>query len=150
MARRTAILRRMRIGEWDNLGPARGLIQRQLGELGAIEYAAHVTVNAANGRVRILVATDIGLVDYSYAPAGSDPEGAWLLRGAVLRWRNVHGLRLQTDAQLAEETGGEPREVWRLVAEDPKIELGAATDSPGDRPVEALLGFARACIAHAG
>ena len=42
----------MKIGEWDNLGRARGLVQRQIGELGATEYAAHVTVNAENGRLR--------------------------------------------------------------------------------------------------
>ena len=48
----------MKIGEWDNLGRARGLVQRQLGELGAAEYAAHVTVNPDNGRLRVFVATD--------------------------------------------------------------------------------------------
>jgi hypothetical protein len=54
----------MRIGEWDNLGRARALLQRQLGELGAAEYAAHVAVNPDTGRLRIFVATDIGLLDY--------------------------------------------------------------------------------------
>ena len=54
----------MKIGEWDNLGRARGLVQRQLGELGAMEFAAHVTVNPDNGRLRIFVATDAGLLDY--------------------------------------------------------------------------------------
>ena len=48
----------MKVGEWDNLGRARGLVQRQLGELGTTEYAAHVTVNPDNGRLRIFVATD--------------------------------------------------------------------------------------------
>ncbi len=138
----------MRIGEWDNLGRARALLQRQLGDLGAAEYAAHVSVNPDTGRLRIFVATDIGLLDYQYSPAGADPEGAWILRGQLHRWASVRGLRLQTDAQLDEHTDS-VQAVWRLVAEDPKIELAATTDG-GERPIEALLAFARACMQHAG
>ena len=137
----------MKIGEWDNLGKARGLIQRQLGELGADEYAAHVGVNPDNGRMRVLVATDIGLLDYSYSPIGADPKGDWILRGQVHRWGSIRGLRLQTDAQLEEATGA-TKAVWRLVAEDPKIELAATTDT-GERPIEGLLAFARSCLRHA-
>jgi hypothetical protein len=137
----------MKIGEWDNLGRARGLLQRQLGELGATEYAAHVTVNPDNGRLRILLATDVGLFDYSYAPAGADPEGDWILRGQLTRWSVVRGLRLQTDAQL-EESSDFTRSVWRLVAEEPKIELAAASDA-GDRSLAAVLDFARVCLQRA-
>jgi len=133
----------MKIGEWDSLGRARGLLQRQLGELGAIEYAAHVTVGE-NGRQRILVATDVGLLDYSWSSSGSDP---WLLRGQVFRWRNVHSLRLQTDAQW-DERQNEARSLWRLVADDPKIELTADSVTSRDG-VAALLAFARACLQHA-
>jgi hypothetical protein len=134
----------MKIGEWDSLGRARGLLQRQLGELGAIEYAAHVTVGE-NGRQRILVATDVGLLDYSWSSSGSDP---WLLRGQVFRWRNVHSLRLQTDAQWNEKEN-EARSLWRLVADDPKIELVADSVTGGREAVAALLAFARACLQHA-
>jgi hypothetical protein len=134
----------MKIGEWDSLGRARGLLQRQLGELGAIEYAAHVTVGE-NGRQRILVATDVGLLDYSWSSSGSDP---WLLRGQVFRWRNVHSLRLQTDAQW-DERENEARSLWRLVADDPKIELVADSVTGGREAVAALLAFARACLQHA-
>ena len=137
----------MKIGEWDNLGKARGLIQRQLGELGADEYAAHVGVNPDNGRMRVLVATDIGLVEYSYSPAGADPEGAWILRGQAHRWNAIRGLRLQSDAQL-DEASDRDQAIWRLVAEDPKIELSVTTDA-GKRPIEGLLAFARACLQHA-
>jgi hypothetical protein len=133
----------MKIGEWDSLGRARGLLQRQLGELGAIEYAAHVTVGE-NGRQRILVATDVGLLDYSWSSSGNDP---WLLRGQVFRWRNVHALRLQTDAQWDEQQN-EARSLWRLVADDPKIELTADSVTSRDG-VAALLAFARACLQHA-
>lgn len=134
----------MKIGEWDSLGRARGLLQRQLGELGAVEYAAHVTVGE-NGRLRILVATDVGLLDYTWSSAGADP---WLLRGQVLRWRNVHALRLQTDAQW-DEGQNEARSLWRLVADDPKIELVADSVTGSNSAVAALLAFARACLQHA-
>jgi hypothetical protein len=139
----------MRIGEWDVLGRARELLVRQLGELGATEYAAHVTLNQETGRLRIYLATDLGLLEYGYAPAGSDPEGPWLLRGNLYRWASVRGLRLQTDAQLDEETG-EVRSIWRLVAEEPKLELSADSGGVGDYAVSALLPFAKACIEHAG
>ena len=121
----------MKIGEWDNLGRARALLQRQLGELGAAEYAAHVTVNAENGRLRIFVATDTGLLDYQYAPRGNDPEGDWLLRGQLIRWGSLRGLRLQTDAQIDESD--EVQSIWRLVAEEPKMELSAATEGEAQR-----------------
>jgi len=134
----------VKIGEWDSLGRARGLLQRQLGELGAIEYAAHVTVGE-NGRQRILVATDVGLLDYSWSSSGTDP---WLLRGQVFRWRNVHSLRLQTDAQW-DEAENEARSLWRLVADDPKIELVADSVTGGREAVSELLSFARACLQNA-
>jgi hypothetical protein len=137
----------MKIGEWDNLGRARALLQRQLGDLNASEYAAHVTVNPDNGRLRIFVATDVGLLDYQYAPVGANPEGTWILRGQLIRWGSVRGLRLQTDAQL--EEGSEAiQAIWRLVAEEPKVELSATTDN-GQQPIDALLAFARACLQHA-
>ena len=138
----------MKIGEWDNLGRARELLQRQLGELDAAEYATHVSVNPDNGRLRIFVASDLGIMDYTYAPTGTDPEGPWTLRGQLHRWGSVRGLRLQSDAQLDESTD-ERQSVWRLVAEDPEIELSASTDG-GERQMDALLAFARTCIQHAG
>jgi len=138
----------MKIGEWDTLGRARALLQRQIGKLDATEYAAHVAVNPDNGRLRIMVATDVGLMDYSYAPVGADPQGAWILRGQAHRWAGVRGLRLQTDAQMDEATE-QVQEVWRLVAEDPKIELTVTSDT-GEQSIEGLLAFARACLQHAG
>ena len=138
----------MRIGEWDNLGRARGLLQRQLGELGATEHAAHVTVNPDNGRLRIFIATDAGLLDYQYAPSGASPQGDWILRGQLVRWGSIRGLRLQTDAQQ-DEGSDEVKAVWRLVAEDPKMELTISSEH-GDKAIEALATFARACIQNAG
>lgn len=138
----------MKIGEWDNVGRARALVQRQLGELNAVEYASHVGVNPDNGRMRIFVATDIGLLDYQYSPAGPNPEGAWILRGQVIRWQSMRGLRLQSDAQLDEATD-QVQAIWRLIAEEPKIELAATTDT-GQQSIDGLLAFANACLRYAG
>jgi hypothetical protein len=140
----------MKIGEWDTLGRARAVLQLQLGELGATELAAHVTLNPENGRLRVLIATDIGLLDYYYQPSGTDPEGPWSLRGELHRWVNVRGLRLQTDAQVSEqEDGMEARWIWRLIAEDPKIELTAELSGVGEHAPAALLPLAGACLQHA-
>ena len=144
-----AILARVKIGEWDNLGRARAVVQRQLGDLGAAEYAAHVTLNQETGRIRVYVATDVGLIEYTYSPAGADPEGAWMLRGQIYRWSNVKGLRLQTEAQIDDDSG-EVKAVWRMVAEDPKLDLAADSEGVDDRAVGPMLAFARACIQHAG
>jgi hypothetical protein len=137
----------MKIGEWDELGRARALLQRQMGELKADEYATHVAVNPDNGRLRVLVASDVGLLDYQYSPTGADPEGQWILRGQAHRWASIRGLRLQTDAQL-DQSNDAMQEIWRLVAEDPKIEL-TVTSEAGPRAIEGLLAFARACLVHA-
>ncbi|MCV0403820.1 MAG: hypothetical protein K5924_08920 [Chloroflexi bacterium] len=136
----------MKIGEWDNLGKARGLIQRQLGDLRADEYAAYVNVNEDNGRMRVLVATDIGLLDFTYTPGSADPSGDWILRGQAVRWGSLRGLRLQTDAQI-DEVGGGDQAIWRLVAEEPKIEL-VANSRDGGETLKGLLDFARACLKY--
>jgi hypothetical protein len=137
----------MKIGEWDGLGRARALLQRQLGDLGATELAAHVTVNPDNGRQRILVAADLALLEYQWAPTQADGQGSWMLRGSVYRWQNVHGLRMTTDAQWDEEHQ-EPKQIWRLVAQEPRIEL-VADSAGGDRSLAALLAFGRACMERA-
>jgi hypothetical protein len=141
----------MKIGEWETLGRSRAILQHQLGELGAAEIAAHVALNQENGRLRILIATDIGLLDYHYQPAGADPEGPWTLRGELHRWASVKGLRLQTDAQVEEQDDTvEARWIWRLIAEDPKIELAAeSTTTSGEHSPWALLPLATACMQHA-
>jgi hypothetical protein len=138
----------MKIGEWDGLGRARALLQRQLGDLGATELAAHVSVSTDTGRQRILVAADVALLEYSWAPSQADGQGPWLLRGSVYRWQNVQGLRMTTDAQWDDERQ-EPKQIWRLVAQDPRIELVADSKS-GDRSLAALVSFGRACLERAG
>ena len=97
---------------------------------------------------RVFVATDAGLLDYQYAPAGANPDATWILRGQLIRWSSVRGLRLQTDAQQDEGTD-EVKAVWRLVSEDPKMELTVSSDD-GEKAIEALASFARACLQHAG
>jgi hypothetical protein len=140
----------MKIGEWETLGRARAILQHQLGELGAAEIATHVALNPENGRLRILVATEAGLLDYHYQPMGADPEGPWSLRGEMHRWASVHGLRLQTDAQVLEqEDSMDARWVWRLIAEDPKLDLVAESTGSGERSPAAVLPFATACLERA-
>jgi len=143
-----AILRSMKIGQWENLGRARELLQLQLGQLGCLEYASHVTVNPDSKRLRVLVATDVGLLDYNYAPVGGGLDSEWILRGQAIRWSTVRNLRLVTDAQLVGEEG-KTQSVWRFVGEEPKIELMANSDQ-GDTAIEAVLSFARACLQNAG
>jgi hypothetical protein len=139
----------MKIGEWDAAGEVGAIMQVQLVELRAAEIAAHVALGE-NGRLRILVATDIGLLDYRYHPAGTDPGGPWSLRGEVLRWATVRGLRLQTEGQVEKGKLHEARWIWRFVGEDPKIDLAAESTGEGERAPEAVLPLARACLEHAG
>lgn len=134
----------MKIGEWDNLGRARGILQRHLGDLGATEAAAYVSTHPDTNRQRILVATDIGLLDYTWGPQSPEPKSPWYLRGNVTRWRNIQGLRLATDATW-DESHEQQKSIWRLVAQEPKIELIADTEHGSDRDLRALLAFARAC-----
>ena len=139
----------MKIGEWDGIGSSRALIAHQLGELGAQELAAHVSVDVDRGRQRILVATDIGLLDCIWSVNGAQPDATWSLRGGLVRWPSVRGLRLQTDAEWDPATR-RTRSLWRLVAEDPRIELTATQIEATDHTVGPLLAFARACLERAG
>jgi len=135
----------MKSGEWEGIGRSRALVAYQLGELHADEYAAHVTM-FENGRQRILVAADVGLFEFSYGPNTSEPDSVWYLRGALTRWQSVKGLRLQTDAQF-DPVGEKVQSIWRLVAEEPKLELSSNTEEE-PKALPALLDFARACIEH--
>jgi hypothetical protein len=140
----------MKIGEWDDLGRARALLHRQLGELNAAELAAYVSTHPDTGRQRIMVATDIALLDYTWGPMSQQPGAPWILRGQATRWQNVQGLKLASESALDDERG-EPRGVWRLFAQEPKIELSAEwRASSGPHELPALLAFARACLERAG
>ena len=46
-------------------------------------------------------------------------------------------------------TTNDIQEIWRLVAEEPKIELSVTTDA-GPKAIEAILDFARACLVSTG
>src|SRR5512141_1479628 len=107
----------MKIGEWEGIGRARAVVVRQLADLAAQELASHVTPGD-NDRQRILVATDIGLLDFSWSPSSVEPDATWNLRGGLTRWASVRGMRLQTDAQL-DPVYEKIQAVWHLVAEEP-------------------------------
>jgi hypothetical protein len=140
------MLRPVKVGEWEDIGRSRALLQRVLGELGATELATYITLNPEADRQRILIATDIGLLDYNYA-ATSVGAATYDLRGGLTRWPTVRGMRLQSDAQW-DDNARAARSVWRLVAEEPKIELAANSDE-GEVAIEAMLAFARACLQNA-
>lgn len=134
----------MKIGEWEGLGRSRALVQRELGELGVPELAAHVAHHADGERQRILVATEVGLLDFNYGPS-SPGAATYELRGGLHRWSGVRGFRLQSDAQW-DDNARTARSVWRLVAEEPHIELTAESNDTSRTDVTALLDFARACL----
>ena len=138
------MLRPVRIGEWEHIGRSRLLVQRELGELGATELAAHVAIHADGERQRIMIATDIGLLDYNFAPS-TVGSSTYELRGNMYRWPSIRGMRLQTDAQW-DDNSKTARSVWRLVAEEPHIELSAESNEQDRHEVSALLEFARACF----
>jgi len=139
------MLRPVKVGEWEDIGRSRALLQRVLGELGAVELAAHITLHADGDRQRILVATDIGMLDYNYGVTAPG-EATYELRGGLTRWPSVRGMRLQSDAQW-DDNQRTARSIWRLVAEEPKIELAAESTENDRAEVTALLDFARACFA---
>lgn len=138
------MLRPVRIGEWENIGRSRLLVQRELGELGATELAAHVSFHADGERQRILIATDIGLLDYNFGPT-SPTTATYDLRGTMYRWPSIRGMRLQSDAQW-DDNSKTARSVWRLIAEEPKIELAAESNEQDRNEVSALLDFARSAF----
>jgi hypothetical protein len=68
----------------------------------------------------------------------------------MFRGASVHGLRLQTDGQVSEqEDGMDARWIWRLIVEDPKLDLVAESTGTGERAPMAVLPFAAACLGHA-
>jgi hypothetical protein len=137
----------MKIGEWEGIGRARAVVVAQVAALEAQELAAYV-IPGENQRQRILVATDIGLFDFAWSSASPEPDAVWNLRGALTRWPAVRGMRLQTDAQF-DPVYDKVQAIWLLVAEEPRLELSATT-VPDPRAVEALLGFAHACLERIG
>ena len=120
-------------------------MQRELGELGAIELATYVSINEDGDRQRILIATDIGLLDYAFAPS-SPGSATYDLRGTLHRWPSIRGMRLQSDAQW-DDNARTARSVWHLIAEEPKIELVADSADQDRSKVTPLLDFARAAFA---
>ena len=123
----------MKIADWEAVGPISALVEKQVGMLGATEYASHVAKDPDSDKLRILMATDVGLLDYTYGPT-SGASSAWSLHGRFNRLASVKGLRLQTDALI----------------EEPKAELSANSEGVDEHSETALLEFAQACIQYAG
>ncbi len=138
----------VKLAQMKDLGPVAELLQRQVDDLGAVEMASQLIPGTDARRMRILVATDLGVLDYVFAATSGDANAPWHLRGTLTRWPGVHGLRLQTDGQLGDAT--QPaKHVWRFVIEDPKAELVAEVGADA-KTTTAMLEFARACLERAG
>ena len=138
----------MKITEWEAVGPVSAMVEKQVMMLGAKEYASHVSRDPDSGKLRILVAADLGLLDYTYAPSAG-ANSTWTLHGRFNSWKAIRGLRLQSDAQL-EDYSHEGRSVWRLLIEEPKAELAADSGGVDEHSETALLEFAQACIQYVG
>jgi hypothetical protein len=92
------------------------------------------------------VATDVGLLDYTWGPQSPEPGASWYLRGSLLRWHQVQGLRMTTDA--VSESAEQYQSVWRLIVQEPKVEL--VVGSSNEPEMLALVAFGRACYAGVG
>ena len=141
----------VKIGEWDNLGRARAVLQRQLGELGAAEYAAHVTLNqeqrahahlrgdrhrAARVHLRARRRRPRGRVDAARASCTDGPA--------------CKGLRLQNEAQIDDDSG-EVKCGLAHGGRGPEAGAGGGLRAAWTiTPIGPMLAFARACIQHAG
>jgi hypothetical protein len=110
-----------------------------IGRVGGEEEAAYAIRDRQDGRqgVRVLVATDIGLFDFFwYRPEAVRGRA---LTGRHVAWRDVRGMRLQSESRLNPETLLRREPEWRLTFEEPPLTLD---EPPGEH---VLLDFWSAC-----
>ena len=139
----------MRISEWPRmpyLSPELcEWIYEQLVKLETEELASYAVETGRDGEARrLLVATEVGLIDYRYAPRDSD-AARYGLSGTLYTWPAVAGAQLTTDVHRV--WAREVRTAWRFTIGDPDFTLGVSGDEP---LVGALLDFARICLRRAG
>jgi hypothetical protein len=114
-------------------------ITDQLGRLEAEELAVYA-IEAGSGRrpvVRILVATDVGLFDFTWERP-PDP-GERQVAGVHIPWGEVRGLRLAATTRLDPATLTRMQPVWSLAIDEPEVSLSESPIEP------ALVGFWRVC-----
>jgi len=131
----------MRMAEWDEAGlrPLFGhqeaWLTGEIEEIGGVEMSAYAVSMPGGGLDRLLVATDLGLLD---AERSEDPAGLTILAAALVPWRAVTDVRLRWDARL--DASFRPRVRWRLEVGIPAI---AIADPVHDA---ALLALWRTCV----
>lgn len=134
----------MKMHEWDEAGlePLFGhqepWLTSQIEELAAIEVAAYASATPVAGVDRLLVATDLGLVD---AERSFDTSGLPILAATLVPWPEVEGVRLRWEARL--DRAFRARAVWRLEIAAPMVSLGDPVRA------DALRDLWRACLLHA-
>jgi hypothetical protein len=136
----------MRLADWPRMPflseELRGWVNEHLATLGVDEIAVFATEAATDddGR-RVLVATDIGMIDYRYGPQASTARFA--ITGRIIPWQAVRGvdLRVETVRLWALEH----RTRWGLTMIRPRFRAG--TDDPALG--RALADFAKVAVVMA-
>jgi hypothetical protein len=131
----------MRMVEWDEapldplFGHQAGWLADEIEELGGVEIAAYAIRTSGSPVDRLLVATDLGLVD---AERSEDAAGLPVLDATLLPWAAVGDVRLRWDARL--DGAFRVRLRWRLEVGRPQLVIA----DPASH--EALLALWRACV----
>jgi hypothetical protein len=110
----------------------------ELENLGVEDLAVYAVEAGTDGdERRVLVATEIGLLDHRYAPYGSSAH--YRLAGRLYPWQTTRGVEFRSD--IFRLWAHEHRARWHLRVQFPPFE--AATESPDLGA--ALCHFARIC-----
>jgi hypothetical protein len=132
----------MRLADWPRMPylneEVRAWIAQELQTLGADEHAVYATEHGPDGdERRILVATEVGLLDHVYAPFGTSAR--YRLTGRLYPWQTVRGLVLL--GETFRVWAHEHTTRWTLRLEYPRFD--AASDSP--ELGRALVDLGRVC-----
>lgn len=132
----------MRLADWPRMPylneEVRDWIAEELKTLGAEELAVYALEQGAEAdERRILVATEIGLIDHTYAPFGSTAR--YRLSGRLYPWQTVRGVALsgETFRLWAHEHGTR----WSLRLDHPSFEV--SSEAPELK--RALVDLGRIC-----
>jgi hypothetical protein len=136
----------MRLADWPRMPylneELRQWIGVELSNLGVEDLAVYAIEAGTDGdERRVLVATEVGLIDHRYAPYGSSAH--YRLAGRLYPWQTTRGVELRSD--IFRLWAHEHRARWHLRLHHPPFE--AATESP--ELGGALCDFARICAVMA-